>query len=161
MSINRERRECCIISVGMPRCVPNKYHGRLGIKFPSLLSNWRILNKASHTMYAARPLRTFFHPSQQEYRQTSNISRTLVGNKIDDKQRVLMHGHPGWNVRHGLCHIYMRYVYIYELFIAFVIHPPNEVGGGGGGGGGGILDSPCPSVCPSVRLSVDDMVSGA
>ena len=26
---------------------------------------------------------------------------------------------------------------------------------------GGILDSPCPSVCPSVRLSVDDMVSGA
>ena len=43
------------------------------------------------------------------------------------KQRVLMHGHQGWNVRHGLCHIpgchiYMRYVYIYiyELFIAFV-----------------------------------------
>ena len=35
------------------------------------------------------------------------------------KQRVLMHGHQGWNVRHGLCHIYMRYVYIYELFIAF------------------------------------------
>ena len=27
--------------------------------------------------------------------------------------------------------------------------------------GGGILDSPCPSVRPSVRLSVDDMVSGA
>ena len=27
--------------------------------------------------------------------------------------------------------------------------------------GGGILDSPCPSVCPSLRLSVDDMVSGA
>ena len=36
------------------------------------------------------------------------------------KQRVLMHGHQGWNVRHGLCHIYMRYVYIDELFIAFV-----------------------------------------
>ena len=32
---------------------------------------------------------------------------------IYDKQRVLMHGHQGWNVRHGLCHIYMRYVYIY------------------------------------------------
>ena len=29
------------------------------------------------------------------------------------KQRVLMHEHQGWNVRHGLCHIYMRYVYIY------------------------------------------------
>ena len=39
-----------------------------------------------------------------------------------DKQRVLMHGHQGWNVRQGLCHIYMKYVYIYiyELFIAFV-----------------------------------------
>ena len=32
---------------------------------------------------------------------------------LTDKQRVLMHGHQGWNVRHGLCHIYMRYVYIY------------------------------------------------
>ena len=31
----------------------------------------------------------------------------------ENKQRVLMHGHQGWNVRHGLCHIYMRYVYIY------------------------------------------------
>ena len=30
-----------------------------------------------------------------------------------NKQRVLMHGHQGWNFRHGLCHIYMRYVYIY------------------------------------------------
>ena len=28
------------------------------------------------------------------------------------KQRVLMHGHQGWNVRHGLCHIYMIYVYM-------------------------------------------------
>ena len=33
--------------------------------------------------------------------------------KKANKQRVLMHGHQGWNVRHGLCHIYMRYVYIY------------------------------------------------
>ena len=30
-----------------------------------------------------------------------------------NKQRVLMHRHQGWNVRHGLCHIYMRYIYIY------------------------------------------------
>ena len=37
------------------------------------------------------------------------------------KQRVLMHRHQGLNVRHGLCHIYMRYLYIYELFIAFVL----------------------------------------
>ena len=32
------------------------------------------------------------------------------------KQRVLMHGHQGWNVRHGLCHIYMRYVYIWVVY---------------------------------------------
>ena len=31
------------------------------------------------------------------------------------KQRVLMHGHQGWNVRHGLCHIYMIYVYIWVV----------------------------------------------
>ena len=40
--------------------------------------------------------------------------------KATYKQRVLMHRHQGLNVRHGLCHIYMRYLYIYELFIAFV-----------------------------------------
>ena len=36
-----------------------------------------------------------------------------LSSKQTNKQRVLMHRHQGWNVRHGLCHIYMRYVYIY------------------------------------------------
>ena len=36
--------------------------------------------------------------------------------KILYKQRVLMHGHQGWNVRHGLCHIYMIYVYIWVVY---------------------------------------------
>ena len=35
---------------------------------------------------------------------------------IKNKQRVLMHGHQGWNVRHGLCHIYMIYVYIWVVY---------------------------------------------
>ena len=35
--------------------------------------------------------------------------------KCHNKQRVLMHGHQGWNVRHGLCHIYMIYVYIWVV----------------------------------------------
>ena len=35
---------------------------------------------------------------------------------VMDKQRVLMHGHQGWNVRHGLCHIYMIYVYIWVVY---------------------------------------------
>ena len=43
-----------------------------------------------------------------------------MDSKTSNKQRVLMHRHQGLNVRHGLCHIYMRYLYIYELFIAFV-----------------------------------------
>ena len=33
-----------------------------------------------------------------------------------NKQRVLMHGHQGWNVRHGLSHIYMIYVYIWIVY---------------------------------------------
>ena len=54
-----------------------------------------------------------------KYRQTSNISTTFVGNKIADKQRVLMHRHQGWNVRHGLCHIYMIYVWVVYSFCLF------------------------------------------
>ena len=33
-----------------------------------------------------------------------------------NKQWVLMHGYQGWNVRHGLCHIYMRYVYLWVVY---------------------------------------------
>ena len=35
---------------------------------------------------------------------------------VTNKQRVLMHRHQGWNVRHGLCHIYMRYVYVWVVY---------------------------------------------
>ena len=44
--------------------------------------------------------------------------RAIEFSDIDDtdKQRVLMHGHQGWNVRHGLCHIYMIYVYIWVVY---------------------------------------------
>ena len=35
---------------------------------------------------------------------------------IMTKQRVLMHRHQGWNVRHGLCHIYMIYIYIWVVY---------------------------------------------
>ena len=56
------------------------------------------------------------HPPPMAHREWI----TFECNITRDKQRVLMHRHQGWNVRHGLCHIYMRYLYIYELFIAFV-----------------------------------------
>ena len=36
------------------------------------------------------------------------------------KQRVLMHGHQGWNVRRGLCHIYMIYIYIYIYMYIYI-----------------------------------------
>ena len=45
-------------------------------------------------------------PTNRTHRNVTHFNET-------DKQRVLMHRHQGWNVRHGLCHIYMRYVYIY------------------------------------------------
>ena len=57
---------------------------------------------------------------------TQNITLTLpyvywintrrISLKEQYKQRVLMHGHHGWNVRHGLCHIYMIYVYIWVVY---------------------------------------------
>ena len=40
----------------------------------------------------------------------------LIGTDWVHKQRVLMHRHQRWNVRHGLCHIYMRYIYIWVVY---------------------------------------------
>ena len=48
---------------------------------------------------------------------------TWIWPKSPYKQRVLMHGHQGWNVRHGLCHIYMIYVYIWVVY-SFCLLPP-------------------------------------
>ena len=48
--------------------------------------------------------------------QCRSCDVTLISTNIYTyKQRVLMHGHQGWNVRHGLCHIYMIYVYIWVV----------------------------------------------
>ena len=49
-----------------------------------------------------------------ERKIVSNTSSNRNQNK--NKQRVLMHGHQGWNVRHVLCHIYMIYVYIWVVY---------------------------------------------
>ena len=57
---------------------------------------------------------------QRGYCISSFSFQSKASSHLHNKQRVLMHRHQGWNVRHGLCHIYMRYLYIYELFIAFV-----------------------------------------
>ena len=47
---------------------------------------------------------------------TNNLKISLNCIKKGNKQWVLMHGHQGWNVRHGLCHIYMMYVYIWVVY---------------------------------------------
>ena len=44
-----------------------------------------------------------------------HIKRTEVVMTFPYKQRVLMHGHQGWNVRHGLCYIYNIYLYIWVV----------------------------------------------
>ena len=82
----------------------------------------RTLSQGLH-LIAARHLLLVYEKSFAN--SWKDIIRTLLGEvwKLDqwpNKQRVLMHRHQGLNVRHGLCHIYMRYLYIYELFIAFV-----------------------------------------
>ena len=46
------------------------------------------------------------------FKKLQHLKDTVITNK----QRVLMHGHQGWNVRHGLCHIYMIYVYIWVVY---------------------------------------------
>ena len=73
----------------------------------------------------------------------------LYRQNIPNKQRVLVHRHQGWNVRHGLCHICMRYLYIYELFIAFVCYLPKFTIFGKY-----VRLSVCLSVCLSVLSSI-------
>ena len=46
----------------------------------------------------------------------SYSNSTVVCLQWCNKQRVLMHRHQGWNVRHGLCHIYMIYLYIWVVY---------------------------------------------
>ena len=48
--------------------------------------------------------------------QSNSEDDEEAGRKWLNKQRVLMHGHQGWNVRHSLCHIYMIYVYIWVVY---------------------------------------------
>ena len=48
--------------------------------------------------------------------QPTIIIQPMISLKNAHKQRVLMHRHQGWNVRHGLCHIYTRYLYIWVVY---------------------------------------------
>ena len=85
---------------------------------------WFIINWTQRNYNVSN---TVFRQNQMPFKMSSTISNhvcsgldglrlyhlSCVCHKETYKQRVLMHRHQGWNVRHGLCHIYMRYLYIY------------------------------------------------
>ena len=57
--------------------------------------------------------KSLVYKKERFFKQTLTLNFTP---KAYNKQRVLMHGHQGWNVRHGLCHIYMIYGYIWVVY---------------------------------------------
>ena len=74
-----------------------------------------IHDAGKYLLISVYPLPT--HPTHNFTHKNGGNLETLPGwPKKLDKQRVLMHGHQGWNVRHGLCHIYMIYVYIWVVY---------------------------------------------
>ena len=89
------------------------------LSWPALSRSWHLGNEPS-----SRLLTTLHHihicfPEQGGNMVTtmgwgfSDFRHLFCFTQLINKQRVLMHRHQGWNVRHGLCHIYMRYLYIY------------------------------------------------
>ena len=70
------------------------------------------LGRYLHHLFPSLDINLLLNPIEK-CRRMYMYFLTVIYTKIYNKQRVLMHGHQGWNVRHGLCHIYMRYVYIY------------------------------------------------
>ena len=57
-----------------------------------------------------------YNLTKTHLRSSLSAVKHQLGHNVINKQRVLMHGHQGWNVRHGLCHIYMIYVYIWVVY---------------------------------------------
>ena len=86
---------------------------------------WLSRNEKQTYRFNSRP---WMHPSDFTLARTLTLNfqqygiyyilakNGLIAMKWNDKQRVLMHGHQGWNVRYGLCHIYIRYVYIWVVY---------------------------------------------
>ena len=76
----------------------------------SLAFVWRIHRGPVNSPHKWPATRKCFHL------MTSSWRKPYLRDLSNDKQRVLMHGHQGWNVRHCLCHIYMIYVYIWVVY---------------------------------------------
>ena len=75
-----------------------------------------IHDAGKYLLISVYPLPT--HPTHNFTHNNGGNLETLPGwpKKLQHKQRVLMHRHQGLNVRHGLCHIYMRYLYIWVAY---------------------------------------------
>ena len=108
---NQQAHLSCSIDISK---LINRFHSECHVRnthnsspLPSLSSSSSSLSSSSSSSSSSR-------------RCHGIIAMVAIDSQKENKQRVLMHRHQGWNVRHGLCHIYMRYLYIYELFIAFV-----------------------------------------
>ena len=86
-------------------------------KFNALLP---ILTSSSFTVTSRGSVYCTIRTPRVPYYMQAKPSWTLTLSDLHrlqrNKQRVLMHGHQGWNVRHGLCHIYMIYVYIWVVY---------------------------------------------
>ena len=84
--------------------------------------SWNILMVTSWHGNICGPFVRGIFPSPLDSPHKGPVTRSFdafLGARLSkrlDKQRVLMHGHQGWNVRHSLCHIYMIYVYIWVVY---------------------------------------------
>ena len=91
--------------------IPNEYQSFIFVTRVTRL----IHNAGKYLLISIYPLPT--HPTHNFTHKNGGNLDTLPGwPKKLDKQRVLMHGHQGWNVRHGLCHICMIYVYVWVVY---------------------------------------------
>ena len=111
---NQEKVQACLVTLWLfirPISCHSLYKTTIGS-----LCSWKpawSLKKHPHSMM----MMMMIPVKMPSWKKSMNKFTTrLIVIAMGDKQRVLMHGHQGWNVRHGLCHIYMRYVYIWVVY---------------------------------------------
>ena len=136
--MKRHRFGSTLVKVTVCTCsVPNKY-----MRQCLVIVIWTLSNNETHAKASKFSVKRHLNANSGHFVQTAlccpiylqfgfeqNVLDTLTlwafnswafltefkCDQMVDKQRVLMHGHQGWNVRHGLCHIYMIYVYIWVV----------------------------------------------
>ena len=79
---------------------------------------WKFSSKGRYFHFSASGAGAGHHSGRRMCLLSSRspVPNCMVPTHEANKQRVLMHGHQGWNVRHGLCHIYVIDVYIWVVY---------------------------------------------